>query len=143
MYTMILPKAGKQQYQRVNNERGVAALLTIVIIAAATLIMAFNSSLLGLGELELGYNSGKAGEALSIAEGCAEQAVRQSRSYPSYTGGTLNFDTGSCIITVTQGGNDRTIVVTGTVDDYNKKIEVQVTLSDSNTTISSWEELDN
>jgi hypothetical protein len=122
------------------NQKGVAALLTIVIIAAATLIMAFNSSLLGLGDLELGYTLQKGGEATSIADACIEETMRRLRLESDYSGGTLNIGENSCIINVESSGNNRTITTTSTVDIYHKKIKVTATLSDSNTTINTWQE---
>jgi len=121
-----------------NKERGVAALLTIVIVAAATLIMAYTASLLGLGELDLGYTSQKGAEAMSVADGCMEEALRRIRLDTGYSGGSLSLGGGSCIIE--RSGN--TITVTGTVDEYNKKIEAEISLNGNVITINSWEEKD-
>jgi hypothetical protein len=120
-------------------EKGIAALLTIVIVAAATLIMAYSSSLLGLGELELGHTSQKGEEAFAVADGCMEEALRRIRVNTSYTGGSLNVSNGSCTITVT-GSGPYTITVTGTVGDYNKKIATGVSVASRVLTINSWEE---
>jgi len=138
-------KIYKQQLALENN-RGVAALLTIIIVAAATLIMAYGASLLGLGELDLGYTSSKGGEAMALADGCAEEAMRRIRLNTSYTvtSSSLAFDNGSCIITVESSGSNRTVKANGTVSDYHKKIELGLSLSgDSGNviTIDSWEEL--
>ena len=140
MLILIMIKAGKHQFHCANNQGGMAALLTIIIIAAATLIMAFNASLLGMGELDLGYSSQKGGEAVSVVSSCAEEAMRRLRSDSSYSGGTLNVGDGSCIINVESSGGDRTIYATSTVGSYHKKITVEATLSDSNTVINSWQE---
>lgn len=126
-----------------NSQKGAAALITIVIIAAATLLMAFNAALLGMGELDMGYISQKGEEALYIADGCAEESLRRLKLDDSYAGGTLSFGGGACIIDIVADGDDRTITITGTVDDYNKKIEVDLIIIDSQITINSWEEVDN
>jgi hypothetical protein len=125
------------------SQRGVAALLTIVIISAAVLVMSLSASKLGLGELELGYTSQKGTEALSAAEGCMDEALRQMRLNTSYSGDTLNLSNGSCTITVVTSGSDRTITVTGTVGDYNKKIQSNITLSGNVITLNSWIEVSN
>jgi hypothetical protein len=127
-----------------SNQRGIAALLTIIIVGAATLIMAYSASLLGLGELEMGYASQQGGEALSVADGCMEEAFRHLKLNSSYSGGSLNLGNGSCTITIVPSGNNRTITITGTVGDYNKKIEAGITLSTDAIpviTVNSWEEL--
>ena len=122
------------------NQSGIAALLTVVIVAAATLIMAYSASLLGLGELELGYTSQKGAEALSAADSCVEEALRRLRLDSNYSGGTLNVGNGSCIMNITANGNDRTIAAESTIGEYHKKIEAQIALSGNVITINSWEE---
>lgn len=129
----------------INNQKGVAALLTIVIVAAAALIMAYSSSLLGLGELDLGYTSQKSSEAFAVADGCMEETLRRIRLDTNYGVGVgdinLTVSNGSCIINVKDlGGNQRRITITGTSGDYNKKIEAEITLSGNVIAIDSWQE---
>ncbi len=137
---MIMTKVYKHQFPYANNQRGMAALLTIVIISAATLIMAFNASLLGLGELDLGYTAQKGSQALSVADSCVEEALRRLRLNSSYSGGTLSSGNGSCTVNVEASGSNRTITTTSTVDEFHKKIQVTATLAGSNTTINTWQE---
>jgi hypothetical protein len=139
MLNTPMRKVFKQQL--VSGNKGVAALLTIVIVAAATLLMAYSASLLGLGELELGHTSQKGEEAFSVADGCMEEALRRIRVDTSYTGGSLSVLNGSCTIAVT-GSGPYTITVTGTSGEYNKKIEAGVAVSSRVLTINSWEEKD-
>ncbi len=129
----------------VSGSRGVAALLTIIIVAAATLIMAYTASLLGLGELDLGYTSQKGGEAFSVADGCLEETLRRIRldvNYSANATATLNVSNGSCIINVEKSGANGTTTVTGTTSNYNKKIQATYTLSGNVITINSWQEKD-
>lgn len=125
--------------QRKDN-RGAAALLTIVIIGIASLIMAISAARLGLGELEMGYDEGKGSAVLSLADGCGEEALARLRKNSAYTGETITTDDGSCVIIVTGGGADRTVASVATIGSYTKKIEMQVTLSDSVISIISWGE---
>ena len=138
---MDIHKACKQLSVCDNKEKGAAALLTIVIIAAAVLIMVYNASLLGLGELDLGYTSQKGGEAQSIADGCIEEALRRIRLDANYSGDSLNLGAGSCIMTVSTSDNISTITVTANIDsEYYKKIEVVADLNESPIVITSWKE---
>jgi hypothetical protein len=124
-----------------SNQRGVAALVIIVVVGAAALIFAQGAALLGLGELDLGYTSQKGAEAFSVADGCMEEALERMRKSTSYTGNSLNVTNGSCTITVT-GSNPYTITVLGTTGNFNKKIESTVSVSTDNVvTVNSWEEL--
>lgn len=132
---------------RYNTQSGIAALLTIVIVGAATLVMAYSASLLGLGELDLGYTSGRGAEAFSIADGCMEETLRRIRLNTAYgtVGGQINLTVpnGTCEINVSVGNpSERIVNVLGstTGGGYNKKIQAALTLSGNIITITSWEE---
>lgn len=113
-------------------------MFAIVIIGAATLIMAYSSAMLGMGELELGWYSLKGSEAFAIADGCMEESMRRLKIDSAYSGGALNLGAGSCTITIVPSGSDRTITIVGTTGNYNKKIEAGVTLSGGDVILNSW-----
>ena len=145
---MTIHKMQQQLSQYANKEQGVAALLTIIIVSAATLIMAVATSFLGLGELELGYTSQRGGEALSLAEGCLEETLRRTRldvNYSANTTTTLTISNGSCIIYIERSGLNATTTVLGTVTggdyNYNKKVRATYTLSGNVITLDSWNEV--
>lgn len=125
------------------DKRGVAALLVIVIVSAAVLTMAFSASLLGLGELDMGWTSQKGAEALALTDGCVEEALLRLKLDSGYSGETLNIGSNSCIISVAVLGDDRTITVSGTVDDFNKKIQATATLNNGVLTLNTWQEVEN
>jgi len=127
--------------------RGVVALFLIVLIAAASFIMAYGSALLGVGELDMGYVASRGREAFANADGCAEDALRRLRYDTGYTGGTYTLPNGGCVIIITTAGSTRTLSVTANVaDTYFKAIQVDVTVGgDSVTgtiiTVDSWKEI--
>lgn len=133
--------------------KGFAALLAVIIIGAAALIIALNSSLLGLGELDLGYTSQKGDEAFSIADGCMEEALRRLRIAPTLAGTfTPTISNGSCTFTIVNPGPPINITATGctaiscpSTSGYSKKIRVELTIDILNgqnaITINKWEEL--
>jgi hypothetical protein len=124
----------------IKNKKGAAMLMTVVIISSVVLIIAFSSSMIGLGELQLGYSSQKSGEAMIAADACMEEALYKLRLDSGYTGETLSINQISCIITVS--GSD--IIVAATLENkYYKTIEANVTLSVSSLSINSWEEVSN
>jgi hypothetical protein len=126
-----------------SNQKGIAALVIVVVIASVTLLIAYGAAVFGLGELEQGNASQKSSEALSIANGCAEEALRHLRIDPNYTGAGLSLGAGSCIIGITANGNRRTIVSTGTVAEYNKKVSVVVTLAGNVIAVNTFDEVSN
>jgi hypothetical protein len=144
-------KSKKGKSKRESQQNGVAALLTVVIIGAATLVMAYGASLLGLGELSIGYAEQKGAEAFSLADGCMEEALRRTRLNASYGVGvgTMNVSVtnGSCTIEVTDTGSNpetRNIIVRGTTGRFHKRIQSAFSLSADTPpviTITSWDEL--
>jgi hypothetical protein len=131
----------------IHRRDGAAALLTIIIVSAAVLIMALNASLLGLGELDLGYTSQRGGEALSIADGCMDETLRRMRLDNNYGVGVgtinLTVSNGSCTIDVSDlGSNQRSISIIGTTDLYNKKLLATTTITATGNivVVNEWEE---
>jgi hypothetical protein len=122
------------------SEKGIIALLTIIIIGFTTLTMALSSSFIGLGELNSGFTNIKGNKAMVLTEGCLEEALNKLRLNSGYSGESLVFKKGSCIISVSSNLNDRTILVEGQLENYYKKIEVDLTLNNNQININSWEE---
>lgn len=127
--------------------RGIAALLTIVIVGATALILALGASLLGLGELDLGYTAQRGGRALAVADGCLEEALRRFRLDSTY-GLSGAITAASCTIEVVDlGSGQRRVMATGRSDNYVKRVRAEVVVAPQavgtrNTlTITLWEEL--
>ncbi|MDO8260563.1 MAG: hypothetical protein Q7T50_03660 [Candidatus Magasanikbacteria bacterium] len=136
--------------KNIYNQDGLAALMVVVVIAASVLIMAYNASLLGLGESEMGFSSQKGGEALATAEACSEEVLRRIRIDSEYGVGAGNINLlisgNSCIINVNKSLNTRSILIVGTADQFNKKIQINISLTGVNNdeiTVNSWEEKNN
>lgn len=122
-------------------QKGVAALLTVIIISSVVLVMGLSTSYLGLGELNLGFTEQKGSEALAAAEGCMEDALMLLRLDNSYSGGSLSLENGSCIISVSSTGSDRTLVSSATVFGFTRTIQTQVTISSNTILLNSWQEI--
>lgn len=121
--------------------KGAAALLTIVIIGAASLLMAIGSARLGLGELETGFIEVRGAGVFTLAQGCLEETIHRLKKNSSYTGQTLSVGAGSCIIGVSGSGPTRTITSTATIDSYTRKLEIIIDMSNPIISISSWNEI--
>jgi len=123
------------------DNRGIAAILTVIIVSAAALIMAFSASVLGIGDLDMGYTSQKGKQALALATGCAEESLHRLESNASWVGGTLNLTDGQCVINVVSNSTSRTITVSASVDNFNKQLQIQATVSNNLVTLVSWKEI--
>ena len=119
------------------------ALLTVIIVSAAALVMAFSASMLGLGDMDMGYTAQKGQESMSMVNGCAEEALRQLQFNANWGGGTLNLMDGSYMIGVLVNGNNRTLTVSGTINNFTKKLQVLATLNSNEVLVTSWQEIEN
>lgn len=149
---MIMPNAKipmTNQIQNPNDKNrsplGFSALLTVLVIGVVALAMAHSASMLGLGELDLGYTAQKGGEAFAVADGCLEETMRRIRLNTNYGVGAgviaLTIANNSCTITVDDiGGNQRRLTVSGNASGYYKKIQAIIILTGNIITLNSWEE---
>lgn len=131
-------------------QRGAAALMTILLVGAATLIMAMNAIWLGINDLEVGQLHEVSGNVEVQADTCIEEALVRIKKDSSYGVGSgamvVSVLDDVCTITVTDlGSNQRRVEVLASVDgEYHKRYEVELTLSGSvlkDMTIDAWEEL--
>ncbi len=120
---------------------GLSLLVVIVILGAASLIVAVGTSLLSIGEADLGFASDQGKEAHFLADGCMDEALNQLRRASStYTGGTLSIGSDSCILSVSGSGNTRTVSITSTVGDFSASINADVLLASSTISVTDWRE---
>jgi len=124
-----------------SDNRGVAALLTVVIVAAAALLTAFSASVLGIGDADMSYTAQKGEQAFYLATGCAEEALRHLQIDGNWPGASLSLGGGSCIIGVASSGSNRSITVAASADNFNKKLSVQAVVSGGLVTVSAWQEI--
>lgn len=75
-----------------------------------------------------------------IAESGAETAMIKLLRNPDYTGETVAVGDGQAVITVT-GSNPKTIVSTGTLNNYTRKIQVIADYTNNVLTVTSWKEI--
>jgi hypothetical protein len=130
------------------NQQGFIALLSIIIIAAATLIIGLSVNNLSISESQMGLAQKKGHEAFMHAESCMEEALIQLRDNVNYDpdGASVTLDTITCTsIDVTGSGSDRTIIVSVTLTDdfgsFTKSIQTDVKRIGNSITVNSWTEL--
>lgn len=78
-------------------------IVTILVTSAVTLAIGMSIALQSLQGLSMGRAEPKSAEALSIADGCMEEALLRLARSSDYEGGTLSFGNGNCVITVNPG----------------------------------------
>lgn len=127
----------------VKKQNGYIALLTVLIIGAAATAISVTVLLLGADSQRSALVSQQSKQARFLAIACANEALQVIHDTTSYTGtGNLTLGQGSCAYTVTStGASTRTITATGTVEGVIRKIQASVTVTSSNISVSSWQEI--
>ncbi|HEX8932441.1 MAG TPA: hypothetical protein VF810_04760 [Patescibacteria group bacterium] len=79
--------------------------------------------------------------AYEIAQTGIENAKLRLLRNPSYAGETLPVGNGSVTITVTQNGNNYTILSKGTIGNFTRQIQLQATYNNSLFVVTPQQEL--
>jgi hypothetical protein len=130
---------------------GLAAILTVVIVGAASLLLALNAAILGIIELDSGFDARQGMITFYLTDGCVEETLRRIRINPDYGigNGTINLtaSNGTCQISVTDPAspsNQRSVTITGNIDNYYQTITTDLTLASDPTgpliIIGTWQE---
>lgn len=122
-------------------QRGIAALVTVVIIGASVLFMATGAAFLGFWEADSSFIENEGKRALAVAEACLEDTLVRLRRDPNYNGGAPpTFSSGSCSASVAGGGSIRLVDAVGYVGKHRKLIRADITLGGVTVTITGWTE---
>lgn len=120
---------------------GYVTLLSVLVVGAIGTAVVTTLLLLGLSSSRTSFSYEQQEQAQGLADACTEDALQEIRDNTSYVGsGGFSAGQGSCTFTVTsQGGENRTIEATGTVDTVVRKVEVVISAINPTITISSWQ----
>ena len=130
------------KYLTKNNQQGFAALFIVIILGGVALASVLGATAGIAWSIRGGVDTKKSNQAKALVNACAEMALEALREYHIYSGtDTLLISGNSCTHTVADtGGDSRSIVVSGTVGDITKKINI-TTNGFNPMVISSWQEV--
>lgn len=126
-------------------QKGYAVLLMVLVVSAAVLVIVLTISSIGINETLISSDDQQSERSFQIADACADESIlRLNREFEgeegAYTGGTLNFGSDSCTISVTTVGSNREVDIVSTVNGkINRKIQVVVQMTPS-FSVLSWQE---
>lgn len=127
-----------------NKKKGSIALIGMLVIAAFCLILVVG---MAEGSISSGYQSvnRSAGSfSYNYAEGCFEEAVHRVEKDINFSGYTMNFTDGNCVISVS-GTNPKTVNVTLNYSNYSQSFSATINVVQAghaiNTTLSTWKEI--
>ncbi|MBN1778640.1 MAG: hypothetical protein JW816_00230 [Candidatus Buchananbacteria bacterium] len=126
-----------------DRNRGYVALISVLLVGAVGLVIVLSLVSLGLGLSKSGLVLQQSNQAKALANACAAEALQQVRDSTPFTGsGNLSLGLGSCSYTVTsQGGQDRTVIATGTVGNVIRKVKVIIDKITPDIQVVTWQEV--
>lgn len=125
------------------NNTGYIALISVLIIGAASLAIALALLTAGTDSQKSSLAFQQSIQARNLATACAEEALQVIQSSTSTVGTNgLTLGQGSCSYTITStGSSTRVIDTSGTVNGVVRKSKVYVTIGGSSLSITSWQEV--
>lgn len=127
-------------------QKGFITLISVLVVGAVGVAITLSLIQLGLGSSRTSFAVEQSNQAKALTNSCAEEALQQIRDSVSFTGsGNLAIGQGTCVYTVAnQGGSNRAISASGTVDSIIRKVSIILTVNaiNSRITVTSWQEVD-
>jgi hypothetical protein len=126
------------------NQTGFIAFTSLIVIAAVALAISTSVALMGIDSAKGALSLSKGQETFAIAKSCLEEALIRLRADTNYAGGNLNVGNGSCAISLSGTGANRTITSTATLTgppSYVKTIQIAVKRAGGSINVLSWQEL--
>lgn len=122
-------------------QKGFVALITVLILGAASLAIASTILLSATDDLRLMLITQTSIQARNLATACAEEGLEQIHDNNAFTGSaTLTMGQGTCSYTVTKSGSNRTVTTRGSVNNVIRKLTISATISAGLVNINSWQE---
>ena len=122
------------------HQSGYIALIAIVIIVAVTLGISLSLNIISIGESQSGLIKQQSVESFGLVDSCLQEAYLRLKRDGAWTGTTLNLGQGSCNITVSSLGSQRTIAVSADVNNVIRQVASGITLNGGAVQVDFWEE---
>lgn len=134
----------KLRGSKICDRKGTVALMSMLIIAAFTLILTIAATEASIATSYQFLNRESSDISYYSSEGCLDEALIRIEESASFSGETLTMDDSTCTISVT-GTNPKTISVNVNYGDYSENFRATVNISNAghaiNTSLSTWEEI--
>lgn len=131
-------------FRRVNfpqKSAGFIAMLTVITLLAFSLSLTIAVMYLSIGGSQSALALSRGAEALSLTEGCVEDALLQAKRDETYAGGDYTYLDGSCRTDVSLNGTTWTLDISGTKNNFTRSVEIvfEYVLGAPNTLVlTSW-----
>lgn len=138
-------KQGGNSRHHLKREKSVGyiTLISVLVLGAVGIAVMVSLILLGVGSSKTSFVVEQSNQSKMLANACAEEAFQKIRDSTSFTGtGSLILGQGTCSYSVTsQGGQNRIITASGTVNSVVRKVKVIISNITPAITVNSWQEV--
>ncbi|MDD3646959.1 MAG: hypothetical protein PHS44_00455 [Candidatus Dojkabacteria bacterium] len=121
-----------------NKQNGAALLVSLLVISALALVLAIAVNLSAVDEVLRSSQGRSSLRSRTIADSCLEEAMLRLKRNSSYMGETLNFEYGTCNVTILEAGTIRTVNIYASEETSVTELSVEVELSGTVPIINSW-----
>ncbi len=122
------------------SDSGYIALITVIVLGVVVSVVATSLVLLGLGYSRTSLSEMQSASAKSAADACVEDALRQIRLLPSFTGsGNLTLNNASCSYTVANSTTS-SIVSSGISGNVTRRVTVDISSRTPTILFTKWQE---
>lgn len=109
-------------------QRGVAALLTVILIGVMVMTIGITAAFVGQTEVIVGGQTDYRNQVLMLASACLDEGAFRLKLDSSYTGSTVPIGaTDTCVIAVSGSGATRTLTATASSGDHTRSVVVTAT----------------
>ncbi|HSD12857.1 MAG TPA: hypothetical protein VLC10_04825 [Patescibacteria group bacterium] len=128
------------------DERGVIALLTMIVLGALVVSIGIAAGLVGHSQLVVEAVTDHERQVRALASTCLEEAVYRVKLDPAYAGGTVPLEGETCAVTVSGAGGTRTVTATAAVASHTKSLTATLTLKQNAAlsarawSVTAWQE---
>lgn len=112
--------------QKIKENRGAAAIFSVVTIGIFAMIMATNITFLSIDDLDMANAYKSKDEIQIVLNSCVDDVLRRvqmNRSYSEFSR-TIPYGNGSCSYSLDKTGIEYKLLARAEVGDYIKKIEI-------------------
>lgn len=125
-------------------QKGSIALISMLVMAAFCLILVIGMADSGISSGYQYVNRSNNSFSYNYAEGCFEESIHRLESDINFSGYTMSFADGNCVISVS-GTNPKTVDVIMNFSNYSQSFRGTIDVVQAghavNATLSSWAEI--
>lgn len=126
-----------------NKKSGIVTLLGVLLIGGVGTVVSLSLLLQGMASSQTGYTIEQMHQANALVNACSEEALERVREEMPFSGSDeVILNTGKCEYTVVNnGGDNRTVTATSTVESMSRKIIITLDKIDPQINVTSWLEV--